>query len=204
MGRPPRPKRAWQHAAGPNPGGAAGCRFPRYDRAPSWEPQCRRLHLPLPPEPVEYDRARSRRVRAGRQAGAHRRRPERQDTGGSQPHDRTEPRRALPAARIRFRVLRARTAPAGGRRLLRTRAGRGRREGAIRDYMEAHPTSAVLVVEVSNESLRYDRQSSSACTRGAGFPITGSSPSPRPVSSSTATRLETATRASPTIQPGIR
>ena len=29
--------------------------------------------------------------------------------------------------------------------------------GAIRDYMEAHPTSAVLVVEVSNESLRYDR-----------------------------------------------
>ena len=29
--------------------------------------------------------------------------------------------------------------------------------GAIRDYMEAHPTSAVLVVEVSNESLHHDR-----------------------------------------------
>ena len=29
--------------------------------------------------------------------------------------------------------------------------------GAIRDYMEAHPTSAVLVVEVSNESLQQDR-----------------------------------------------
>ena len=30
-------------------------------------------------------------------------------------------------------------------------------KGAIRDYMEAHPTSAVLVVEVSSESLRYDQ-----------------------------------------------
>ena len=29
--------------------------------------------------------------------------------------------------------------------------------GAIRDYGKGHPTSAVLVVEVSNESLRYDR-----------------------------------------------
>ena len=29
--------------------------------------------------------------------------------------------------------------------------------GAIRDYMNAHPTSAVLIVEVSNESLHHDR-----------------------------------------------
>ena len=29
--------------------------------------------------------------------------------------------------------------------------------GTIRDYRDAHPASAVLVVEVSNESLRYDR-----------------------------------------------
>ena len=29
--------------------------------------------------------------------------------------------------------------------------------GAIRDYDKGHPTSAVLVVEVSSESLRYDR-----------------------------------------------
>ena len=29
--------------------------------------------------------------------------------------------------------------------------------GAVRDYMDAHPTSALLVVEVSDESLRYDR-----------------------------------------------
>ena len=29
--------------------------------------------------------------------------------------------------------------------------------GPMRDYREAHPTSAVLVVEVSHESLRYDR-----------------------------------------------
>ena len=29
--------------------------------------------------------------------------------------------------------------------------------GAIRDYDKGHPTSAVLVVEISNESLRYDR-----------------------------------------------
>ena len=30
-------------------------------------------------------------------------------------------------------------------------------KGAIRDYDKGHPTSAVLIVEVSNESLRYDR-----------------------------------------------
>ena len=30
-------------------------------------------------------------------------------------------------------------------------------QGAIRDFNKSHPTSAVLVVEVSNESLRYDR-----------------------------------------------
>ena len=30
-------------------------------------------------------------------------------------------------------------------------------EGSLRDYRDAHPTSAVLVVEVSHESLRYDR-----------------------------------------------
>ena len=47
-------------------------------------------------------------------------------------------------------------------------------------------------------------RSSSACTRAAGFPSTGSSPSPRRVSRSTAARLETATRASPTMQPGTR
>ena len=29
--------------------------------------------------------------------------------------------------------------------------------GAMRDYRDAHPTTAVLVVEVSHESLRYDR-----------------------------------------------
>ena len=29
--------------------------------------------------------------------------------------------------------------------------------GAMRDYRDAHPTSAVLVVEVSNESLHHDR-----------------------------------------------
>ena len=29
--------------------------------------------------------------------------------------------------------------------------------GAIRDYRNAHPTSAVLIVETSNESLRHDR-----------------------------------------------
>ena len=29
--------------------------------------------------------------------------------------------------------------------------------GAAHDYLDGHPTSAVLVVEVSHESLRYDR-----------------------------------------------
>ena len=29
--------------------------------------------------------------------------------------------------------------------------------GTVRDYRYAHPTSAVLVVEISDESLRYDR-----------------------------------------------
>ncbi len=30
-------------------------------------------------------------------------------------------------------------------------------KGTIRDYGNAHPTEALLVVEVSHESLRYDR-----------------------------------------------
>ncbi len=42
--------------------------------------------------------------------------------------------------------------------------------GAIRDYMEAHPTSAVLVVEVSNESLHHDRTVKQRLYAGCGIP----------------------------------
>ena len=38
-------------------------------------------------------------------------------------------------------------------------------KGTIRDYGKAHPTEALLVVEVSHESLRYDR---SVTHRAAG------------------------------------
>ena len=67
---------------------------------------------------------------------------------------RALPRRRLPAAGIRLRVPRTGTTPAGSPT---TEPDVAVVRGAIRDYMEAHPTSAVLVVEVSNESLRYDR-----------------------------------------------
>ena len=43
-------------------------------------------------------------------------------------------------------------------------------KGAVRDYMEAHPTSAVLVVEVSNESLRYDRMVKQRLYARCGIP----------------------------------
>ena len=42
--------------------------------------------------------------------------------------------------------------------------------GTIRDYMEAHPTSAVLVVEVSNESLHHDRTVKQRLYAGCGIP----------------------------------
>ena len=42
--------------------------------------------------------------------------------------------------------------------------------GAIRDYMDAHPTSAVLVVEVSNESLHRDRTVKQRLYAASGIP----------------------------------
>ena len=54
-------------------------------------------------------------------------------------------------------------------------------KGAIRDYDKGHPTyptSAVLVVEVSNESLRYDRTVKQRLYARCGIPETGSSPLP--------------------------
>jgi len=60
--------------------------------------------------------------------------------------------------------------------------------GAMRDYRDAHRTSAVLVVEVASEPCTTGR-SSSPCSRAAGFGSTGSSPSPR----SSAIRPKTAT-----------
>ena len=42
--------------------------------------------------------------------------------------------------------------------------------GAIRDYMEAHPASAVLVVEVSNESLHHDRTVKQRLYARSGIP----------------------------------
>ena len=56
---------------------------------PSRGPCVRRVHLPLPPEPrLVRPRRRSRRVRAERQAGTHRRTSARPDTGGKPPSDR--------------------------------------------------------------------------------------------------------------------
>ncbi len=42
--------------------------------------------------------------------------------------------------------------------------------GPMRDYRDAHPTSAVLVVEVSNESLRYDRTVKQRLYARSGIP----------------------------------
>ena len=42
--------------------------------------------------------------------------------------------------------------------------------GAMRDYRDAHPTSAVLVVEVSNESLRHDRTVKQRLYARSGIP----------------------------------
>ena len=42
--------------------------------------------------------------------------------------------------------------------------------GAIRDYDKNHPTSAVLVVEISNESLRYDRTVKQRLYARSGIP----------------------------------
>ena len=43
-------------------------------------------------------------------------------------------------------------------------------KGAMRDYRDAHPTSAVLVVEVSHESLRYDRTVKQRLYARSGIP----------------------------------
>ena len=106
---------------------------------------------------VEYDRAVAAAVFevdpkldliAGRSA--------RYDTGGQAPHDRPRPHDRLPAARVRSRVLRTDTAPAGDD-YSEPEPDVAAVTRAMRHYRDAHPTSAVLVVEVSNESLRNDR-----------------------------------------------
>ena len=78
-------------------------------------------------------------------------------------------------------------------------------KGTIRDYGKAHPTEAVLVVEVSHESLRYDRTVKQRLYARCGIPEYWIlALLPEAVSRSTATRLETATRATPTMQPATR
>jgi Uma2 family endonuclease len=42
--------------------------------------------------------------------------------------------------------------------------------GAIRDYLEAHPRMAALVVEVADSSLRLDRRFKAAIYARAGLP----------------------------------
>ena len=42
--------------------------------------------------------------------------------------------------------------------------------GTVRDYRYAHPTSAVLVVEISDESLRHDRTVKQRLYAGCGIP----------------------------------
>ena len=54
--------------------------------------------------------------------------------------------------------------------LLRARAGRVRRGGNEADYRDAHPTFALLIVEVSDSTLAYDRgrKASLYAMRGIG------------------------------------
>ena len=69
-------------------------------------------------------------------------------------------------------------------------------KGAVRDYLEDHPTTAALVVEVSNETLHLDRTVKQHLVRAVRDPpSTGSSPSPRPALRSTANPVRTATAA---------
>jgi hypothetical protein len=41
--------------------------------------------------------------------------------------------------------------------------------GAVRDYLDAHPTTAVLIIEVSDSTLRYDRTTKAALYARAGI-----------------------------------
>ena len=66
--------------------------------------------------------------------------------------------------------------------------------GRARDYLDAHPTSALLVVEVSDDSLRRDRIVKQRGVRTPRHPpSTGSWPCPTPVWRSTAIRPPTDT-----------
>jgi len=46
--------------------------------------------------------------------------------------------------------------------------------GSPRDHLAEHPHTAVLVVEVAESSLTYDRTERQRCTRGLVSPTTGS------------------------------
>ena len=124
------------------------------------------------------------------------------DPGGKPPYDRHESRRLLPAARVPFRVPRTDTEPAGGRRLLGARAGRSRcdRHDPRLPGRASNDGSADRRGVRRLTAPRPNRQA--APVRAVrDFPSTGSSPSPIPVSRSTAIRLKTATAASPSMQP---
>ena len=73
--------------------------------------------------------------------------------------------------------------------------------GKIRDYRDAHPTLAVLIVEVSDESLHHDRTVKQRLYARCGIPEYWVLALPMPDSKSTAIRLKTATAASPSMQP---
>ncbi len=74
--------------------------------------------------------------------------------------------------------------------------------GAIRDYDKGHPTSAVLVVEVSNESPGYDRTVKQRLYARCGIPEYWILALPEARLDVCRDRLETATSASPAMQPG--
>ena len=78
--------------------------------------------------------------------------------------------------------------------------------GQIRDYRDAHPTSSLLVVEVSDDSLRHDRTVKQRLYARCGIPEywildPGSSPFPMPVWRSTAIQPKTAIVPSPSTGP---
>ena len=107
---------------------------------------------------LEYDRA----VEAGAfepdaQAGAHRRRPERHDAGGPPPCCGGGHRRAPSAAGVRLRALVRVQHALVVDDYSEVEPDIAVVRGAAHDYLDAHPTAAVLIVEISNESLPYER-----------------------------------------------
>ena len=106
----------------------------------------------------EYDRAvEAAAFEPDAQAGVHQRKPERHDAGGQPPCCGGGHRRAPSAAGVRLRALVRVQHPLVVDDYSEAEPDIAIVRGAAHDYLDAHPTAAVLTVEISNESLPYDR-----------------------------------------------